>query len=320
MELRLQGATVEQMPSERIRDFLAWTTKSMLRFPDSVAQVAMEQIEALVTKGKNTGEEVIAVVADHFGVRFEEVRSHEDARQIKAQYLEKQGELGFGVLDEQLQDPNVDALLFQLTKAKKSQREKFVAVLNLQQTAAKAYWNRAHELSHRICEPPQKTLPFRRHRIESQNPVETLVDHIAGKIAFYEPLLRKHLQKVNRSRLSFGTIRTVRESYAPSASLMSTTLAVAKLHPQPCVVLEATLRGRKRKPTTDVALRVKVYFRSSNATDCGLCFIDNWRVPPTSPLYSAFYNGGRSEGIEDLSEWKTSCGNRLPKHASSHQR
>ena len=280
-------------------------------FPDAVANAAAAKIDPLITTEVSTGEEIIAIVADHFGVRFEEVRSHEDARQIKARYLEKQGELGFGVLDEQLQDPNVDALLFQLTKAKKSHREKFVAVLNLQQTAAKAYWNRAHELSHRICEPPQRILPFRRHRIEAKNPVETLVDYVAGRIAFYEPLLRKHLQPSDR--LSFDTIQRVRETYAPSASLLSTMLAVAKLHPLPCVVLEATERGRKKQPSVDIALRAKVYYRSSDAADRGISFINNWRVPPTSPLFSAFYNGGRSDGFEDLSEWKTSCGNRLPK-------
>ena len=74
--------------------------------------------------------------------------------------------------------------------------DRWVAVLNLQDTAAKAYWNRFHELAHRIAEPPQGILPFRRHQFEASNPVEALIDSVAAEFAFYGPAFRPIVQRL----------------------------------------------------------------------------------------------------------------------------
>lgn len=280
-----------------------------------------EAIEAVLVKVKpivdatrpNRGEGVIAAIAANYGVRFEEVRSSEDVINVKRRYLEERGELGFGMIDDELANPHVDALLFQLTQVPDNHPERYVAVLNLQESATRAYWNRSHELSHRLTEPPQKLLPFRRHRFEAANPVEKLVDQIAGEIAFYAPIFKPIVRKIAQTnQLTFSTVNQIKAAFAPTSSLLATVNAVVNHWPEPAIAVEASLRGRKGQPKKDVALRVKVQARNEAARRNDLFVWNNMRVPAASPLFSAFYEDRKCEDCENLKDWITSTGSSLP--------
>lgn len=282
-------------------------------FEQAVVASCLKSVRPIIEASKPVnGEGVTEVLAKHFRVRFEEVRGLSDVEQLEKKYLHGHKELGFARLREELKDPDVDALLFQRNKATEQDHDRWVAVLNLQRTEAKAYWDRNHELVHRIAEPPQKSLPFKRHGLERNNPLEKLIDQVAAEIAFYrplfEPIVRREIQK---GALSFTAVERIRQSYAPTASLLSVANAVVKLWPVPALVVTASFKGRKHSPETSKALRVALQAKNRKADSTGLLVYPNMRAPSSSPIYQAFATGASVDGQEDLSQWNTSSGKQL---------
>jgi hypothetical protein len=77
------------------------------------------------------------------------------------------------------------------------------------------------------------------------------------------------------------------------------------------MVLTAEMRGRRRHPKQDVALRVSPQAANSFARAADLFVPDNMRVPSTSPLFAAFTESGEFTGTENLSNWTSSDGGHL---------
>jgi hypothetical protein len=256
-----------------------------------------------------TGEQIALGLGDHLCLTFEEVHGPCDIDEIETRYLKGKREIGFAQLRGELAQPGVDALLFQRMNAGERDPDRWVAVLNLQQSAAKAYWNRFHELAHRIAEPPQRMLPFRRHQFEAANPVEQLIDSIAAKFAFYAPAVRPRIDRLARRRwLNFDVIEEFRMDYAPTASILATMNAVVRFWPRPAVALTAEFRGRKNAPGVDRALRISVQGCNTAATTAGISFFSNMRVAGQSPISEAFDLGIPQDALENLGTWSTSNG------------
>jgi hypothetical protein len=282
-------------------------------FEEDAVQACVSRLAPIIRKANpKTGEEIAAVLAAHFSVHFEEVRGPDDIDLLEKNYLRQKRELGFGRLREELEDPHVDALLFRRMRAQPHEPDKWVAVLNLQLTDAKAYWDRFHEITHRAAEPAQRVLPFRRHRVERRSPVERLIDTIAGEFAFYAPLFRPLVRAAQRNyRLTFAAVESLQNTYAPSSSLLATTNAVVKYWPSPAMVVTASMKGRKSAPEKDRALRVGMQTRSSTAKEAHLSCFPNMRVPMSSPIFVAFAEKRKVEGLENLGAWTTSTGESL---------
>lgn len=251
-------------------------------------------------------------LSHHFSVRFEEVRSQADIQRLERKYLRGQRELGFAQLRKELANPNVDALLFERQQAGERDEDKWVAVLNLQQSEAKSYFNRAHELSHRIAEPPQGFLPFKRHSLERGEPIERLMDQIAAELAFFPDVFGPLVETRQAEQLTFDLINDLRTQFADSSSLLAAANAVVNSWPMPACCMTAKMAGRKQKPNEAIALRVFPQLRNSRAHDTNELFvIQRMRVPTTSIVYEVFTNGGTRTAVENLSTWATSSGKRL---------
>ena len=217
-------------------------------FGSDVAAACLSRIKPVIQKLLPcTGEEIALGLADHLCVAFEEVHGPSDVDELEDRYLKGKKEIGFAQLRNELDQPGVDALLFQRMHASDLDRDHWVAVLNLQNTSSKAYWNRFHELAHRIAEPPQLILPFRRHQFEASNPIEALIDSVAAEFAFYAPAVRPTIDRLSqRTRLlDFDVLESFRAAYAPTASILATMKAIVKSWPRPAVALTAEIRGRK---------------------------------------------------------------------------
>jgi hypothetical protein len=262
--------------------------------------------------GPFTGEDIALCLGDELCLTFEEVHGPHDVTKLEEHYLKGKKELGFAQLRGELDNPGVDALLFQRMNAEPGEPDSWVAVLNLQEGRAKAYWNRFHELSHRIAEPPQKILPFRRHQFEASHPVEALVDSVASEIAFYEPVFRPLVETFAKTyRLSFETIEQIRTQYAPTASLLSTMKAVVKYWPCPAASLTAEYRGRLNSPEIDPALRVSPQGYNERANRIGLLIYPNMRASVGSPIHQAYLTNEDQNALENLGDWETSSGKSL---------
>lgn len=282
-------------------------------FASDVAAASLARIAPVVEKMLPcTGEQIAEGLGEHLCVTFEEVHSAQDVADIENRYLKGKKEIGFAQLRGELDRPGVDALLFERMHAKANEPDRWVAVLNLQDSGARAYWNRFHEISHRIAEPPQGILPFRRHQFEATNPVEALIDSVAAEFAFYGPAFRPLVERLaNRHKLDFNTIDAIRAAYAPTASLLSTLNAVVRYWPRPAAAITAELRGRINAPDVDRALRVKPQGYSDLASTAGLMFFPNMRVPVGTPIDEVFRTGVGRDHAENLGEWNTSGGKRL---------
>ena len=288
------------------------------RYPDTafaadVSRACLDRVAPILDKLLPcTGEEIALGLAEHLHLTFEEVHGPHDVEKLEERYLKLKREIGFAQLRPELAKPGVDALLFQRMHASERDRDRWVAVLNLQESDAKGYWNRFHELGHRIAEPPQAVLPFRRHQFEATNPVEALIDSVAADIAFYPPAVRPSIVDLARyGALTFDLIDTFRHGYAPTASLLSTMKAMVKFWPTPAAALTSEVRGRRGRPDLDRALRVAVQGCNDSARAAGMVFFPNMRVPPSSPIEVAFESGADEEGREDLGQWRTSSGSAL---------
>jgi len=282
-------------------------------FTNEVIEACLSRIAPVVDKLLPcTGEEVAIGLGEHLCLKFEEVHGPDDVGDLEHRYLKTKKEIGFAQLRDELARPGVDALLFERMHANERDPDRWVAVLNLQESKSKAYWNRFHELSHRIAEPPQGVLPFRRHQFEASNPVEALVDAVAAEFAFYEPAFRPIVkQSAKCNQLTFFVIDAIRQQYAPTASLLATMKAIVKYWPHPAAVIVAEIGGRVRAPEVDRALRVAPQGYNDAALKAQLTFIPNMRVPQGSPIDVTFQGGMDQDGGERLGDWRTSQGKRL---------
>jgi len=282
-------------------------------FESEVTAAAVRPVEPIIARyADRTGELIIDVIAQQVGVRFEEVRSDRDIERLEQKYLVEKRELGFGRLAQELADRTVDALLFQRLHATGDSQDRWVAVLNMTQTQSRAYWSRPHELIHRLAEPPQRRLPFYRHRSDARNRLERIIDIGAAELAFPRTAFGPRVQAVAGQHLTWELVQEVRAAFAPTSSLLSAGKAVLRFWPHPAFLLQARVRGRRGKPTVDVALRIDVEGFSASALLSGVQFFPNMRVPPSSPIAQTFATHRNITDLESLGRWSTTTGSCLP--------
>lgn len=217
----------------------------------AVIEACLAKVDPLLDGLEPRGEVFATRIAKNQQVQFEEVHGEEDITDLEERYLRAKREMGFALLREEIISPNVDALLFQRQNAHLRDPDRWVAVLNMTHTKDRAYWNRFHELSHRLAEPPQLSLPFRRQLFGDDDPVERLIDTIAGHLAFHPRIFSPHLRKVQHKGLTFDLVQQIRMDYAPSASLLSVSNAVVKMWDRPALGFIASEKPKKKGPPTE---------------------------------------------------------------------
>ena len=142
--------------------------------------------------------------------------------------------------------------------------------------------------------PPQTRLAFKRtHRTEILSPEESLMDIIAGKFAFYAPVIRRHAN----GSISFEAIENLRQQICPEASKQSSVIGIMEAWPSPCLLVTAEMGLRKgeqaglnqgnfgftKGPVSKLrATRVKA---NDEARRVGLKIFENMRVPERSVIF-----------------------------------
>jgi hypothetical protein len=282
-------------------------------FEAEVSAACVAKVRPIIAShAGETGEVILGAIAASLGVHFEEVVTADDIKRVERKYLVEQRELGFAVLDKELQRDDVDALLFERMHAHDTASDKWVAVLNLQSSRARAYWSRPHELIHRLAEPPQGRLPFFRHKSDYENRVERLVDLGAAGLAFPDLAFAPIVSDFTDGPLTWDTVKEIGARFAPTASLQSVAKAVLNHWPRAAILLVASPRAKKANPNGPRELRVSIDGFSNTGGRCGVMFFPNMRVPLTSPLQHAFRTQSGETGVERLSTWATSDGKCLP--------
>ena len=249
---------------------------------------------------------------------FREVHCDEDLNQIIAEFV-PHGETIFANLRNELRDQDYAITLKRQHAAKFDLP--FVSIIDCRGPKAFAsYFTKWHELAHLFTLTPQMRLVFRRtHAAAAVDPEESLMDVIAGEMAFWPDFLNADRDQ----EISFGLIDRIRKDFCPQASLQASTIGIIKALPKPCILLTAQLSLKKGQKFGTAQLRfantppptpeLRVVHVSVNrvAREHGLQMHPHWRVPERSVIYQAFDQRGAFDAIEDLDWWSTSDGGQL---------
>lgn len=252
---------------------------------------------------------------------FEEIRTEDDWERLKEVYARGKKEFVFGAIRTRFDDDQdlTYGALVQRRNATASDPDRFVAVIDCRGSKlARRFFTRWHEIAHRLTTHTDMPEPVYR---SEHDPIERLMDEIAGHVGFYDPLFRPVYQQalLNRSHLNFGMVEAIISEAFPAASFQSTLFACVRRLPTPVVYLEATLAHKKDtkgklatpslfddEPPPGELRAVKVIPNKAALQD-GFTIPDNMRVPADSVIHSLFDADPVTDGNgeECLSQWES---------------
>jgi hypothetical protein len=183
------------------------------------------------------------------------------------------------------------------------------------------------EVAHVLSAPPQTVFKFHRTLTKKRDPVEQIVDRIAGDYAFYPTIFRPALRSLIRTsgRLTFEAIENLRTTVCPGASKEATVRGAISQCPNPELFLIADYALKKAEekslmagpllfePATEIEPKLRAVEVTSNdaASKIGLWIHKNMKVPGRSIITSVFEALSQDEAAsasEDLGWWRHSKG------------
>ena len=266
----------------------------------------------------HTLSELAEVAAASLGTRFEVIRSEADLQRVKQTYVAR-GERIFASLERELPD-QVFGLTVRLVN-REEWEPKYVSVIDCRgEKAAREFFTKWHEISHLLILTDQLRLSFQRTHVHSgaeQDPEERLVDVLAGRFGFYEPLIRP----LASGRLSFEFAEGLRLRLCPEASREASFNGFVAAWPSPCILVRAELalkRSEERERAQGAfsfqnlpvpVLRAVRVGNNDAARQKGMLIPPRMRVPEISIINRLFEDEDASQqSDENLSWWKASDG------------
>lgn len=285
---------------------------------EAIINFCQSQIDGWVSEAGGVASigELESLVADRLSLVFEEINDDTELADLKLRYVKK-GEIVFAHIVENDLTPDTFGTMVRLKDGS------HVAVIDCRgDKAARRFFTRWHEIAHLLVEPECERQVFR----STNDPLERLMDQIAGHVGFYEslftPTLKKHLP--DDGLLTFGIIDAVRQSFCSYASFQSTLFACQRRLSTPVLYVEARMaysESERRElnqlrmfddDKPEMQLRVQLSVPNAAASLMKLTARWNMRVPESSVIYSAFSGElPESTGEENLKTWTFSKGGYL---------
>ncbi len=302
-----------------------------LGLPGNPAEAIVQFCEAKIDRWANDigGVENVAsleqLVADRLRVVFEEVYSDEDLERIIAKY-KAQREGIFATLREEL-NPATFGLTIKRKYHRPDSRDKYVSAIDCRgEKAARRFFTRWHEIAHLLVLEKELESPVRR---SSHDPLERLMDEIAGRIGFYEPIFGPiFASRQTAPPLEFKTVEAVRATYCDTASFQATLFACHRRMTTPVVYVEAMMkykaeeeqrvRSNQKNFLQDdppvAKLRIGLSIANQTAIDRDFRVVPKMRVPECSVIHRLYFDptNEQASGQENLSDWEFSNGGSLP--------
>lgn len=257
-----------------------------------------------------TAAELRSLVADKLSVKIELIGEDQDIERL----AEKYGQVMSGfrhLLRAEFIKADTEGLLIDNPKPGKGGRDYLVIVDARGARKARAYFTAWHELAHLLLYPRKQAVfeGFRRAptpEAKLKDPVESAVDHIAGLLAFWEPLFKPALLAAASRSLSLEAIERARTEVAPDASFQSACLAAIRLWNEPVAFLTAAVSPKT--DGTSPSLRVQNIVTNDAARELGCEVRRQMRIPRASAISKASEDllARRFYGIEDQADWEVS--------------
>lgn len=262
-----------------------------------------------------------SLVTQQLQLVFEEIRTDDDWERLKEVYARGKKEFVFAAIRTKFDDdhnPTYGALV-QRRNAVATDPDRFVAVIDCRGSKlARRFFTRWHEIAHRLTTNADMPEPVYR---SEHDPIERMMDEIAGHVGFYEPLFQPVYRQVTEGvpHLEFAMVETIISSVFPAASFQATLFACTRRWPTPVVYLEAALAHKKevkRKLATPSLfgdnpplgeLRAVKVIPNGAAQKDGFTIPTNMRVPTTSLIHRLFdaMSLDSDNGDECLSYWES---------------
>jgi hypothetical protein len=254
--------------------------------------------------------ELRSLVADKLSVKIEFVSADQDIQRLADKYGQVMS--GFRhLLTAEFIKSDTEGLLIDNPKPGKGGRDYLVIVDARGVRRVRAYFTAWHELAHLLLYPRKQSVfeGFRRTPSPEErlkDPVESAVDHIAGLLAFWEPLFKPALQSAASGNLSLVAIERACVEVAPGASLQSACLAAVRIWGEPAAFLTAAVSPKRNGSSPN--LRVKDIVANDMARAQGCVVRKQMRIPSTSVISRAFATTGAARycEIENQADWEVS--------------
>lgn len=302
----------------------------------AIREYALAQIEAIKISSPITIDNLDVLrfmVADKFRVRLDFLCEDGDVDRLAAEYS------GFhSLLRQRLSHEFLGGSTEGITLERESWDPRFfryLAVVDARgERASRAYFTAWHELTHMLVFPAQLPFPgFRRTPAANErekDPIESVVDHITGRIAFYPSFFRPALERAieDHGGLNFDALGAARDSAAPSASLFATAMGSIQVVETPLLFVTAgmALKAEEHRfsrgaqcafgfatATIEEKLRLTTMVPNNSATESPLSIQRNMRVPSKSVIARASASpvDVALGADEEQSWWETSRGGSL---------
>lgn len=273
-------------------------------------------------------------IANKFRVKIEQITRDADVERIAAEYR------GFHpALRERLRlefhAGRTEGITLERDGHDPVQFRYLVVVDARGERSVRAYFTAWHELAHFLVHPPQLAFPgFRRVLPGAEldkDPVEAVVDDVAGRLAFYPPLYEPLIAQAikNTGGFSFRAIEVARESAAPSASVFASAIGSLPYAPRPTLLVSVDMALKKSEVRSIASGQKSFDFAQASATAklrvvsaapnelaqaSRLAVRRYMRVPERSVLTRAYEAGSDAEleQMEDQNWWETSDSGPLP--------
>jgi hypothetical protein len=279
---------------------------------------------------------LLQIVAARLSVCLEYIRTDADVERIARARTAYTSQLAT-VLHCEFVRGTSEGLLIEHEDPKPGDRRYLVVVDARGERAVRAYFTAWHEISHVLTTPPQLEFKlFRRTPAADEvrkDPVESAVDHVAGVIAFYEPIFGPVLEsEVEREGyVNFSSVERARDVLAAEASTFAAAMAAVRLRPEPLCFVRAEPRlkpaeirklrstqgelglGLRSKPITP-KLRLVDVVMNDEARRSGLRLHEHLRVPVGSVIARVHrdLSDGEYDAREDQAAWETTSDGSLP--------
>lgn len=263
-----------------------------------------------------------ALVTQRLQMVFEEIRDDVDFDRLTQAYAREKREYVFATMRSKFDDaenPTFGALVLRRNAASDSP-DRYVAVIDCRgNKLPRRFFTRWHEIAHRLTTHADGADTEPAYRSE-HDPIERLMDEIAGHIGFYAPIFDPVFQQSMEGNLlfSFATVESIINQCFSEASFQATLVACTRRLTTPIIYLEAKLDHKKevkRKMATPRLfgddspgeLRAVKVIPNKSAFENGFMIPTNMRVPAGSAISRLFENSLQSSehAIEDLSEWES---------------
>lgn len=264
--------------------------------------------------------DLLQCVAAELGLRIVEVENRGDIDQLLKQ-IPPSVEPAMARIPLEFDD-ETDAMVIKRL-GQKSWEPPYLAVINaMGWHRARRYFSKWHEISHLLAEGRQLDFAFRKTPFSSGErlePLERIIDNIAGSLAFYPPIFHPALKQAlgSNQSISFGAVEKVRNDVIPEASMEATTMACMKATNRPMLYVRAAWAHKKSEarkleapdlfPETlevpEKKLRVAKVFPNAAASKLGFRLFRHMSIPAGSLIEQAFKEKTSISGSESASLW-----------------